>query len=205
MLLPNLLKKDFLSEPSIALTSFTNIATPELSIDLAAEISRLTTHTRPAVRQKAVAAIYVCIVTTNDFEVADLKKRLRERLKDDDQGVVSATVSAITELSSIYPMECLNFAPSLYGLLTSSTNNWMIIKVLKLFATLLPYEPRLQKKLFKPISELIENTTAVSVLYECVLTCIVGGMLSTGNLAENCLEKLTQFLNDDDHNCVWFV
>ncbi|TIC17509.1 ARM repeat-containing protein [Wallemia mellicola] len=200
MLMPNLLKKDLQSEPGLALTSFTSIATPELSVDLASDISRLTTHTKPSVRQKSVAAILKSITLTNDFELADFKKRLRERLNDQDPGVIVATVSAITELATSYPTQCLHFAPSLYRLLTSSTNNWLVIKVLKLFATLLPYEPRLQRKLFSPINELIENTTAVSVLYECVLTCIIGGMLSTGDLAEKCLEKLTQFLDEEDQN-----
>ncbi|TIB29963.1 hypothetical protein E3P84_03514 [Wallemia ichthyophaga] len=201
ILMPNLLKKDLASEPSAALSCFSSVATPELSVDLSADLSRLSTHTRPAIRQKAVAAILVAIKQSNNLDLADFKKRLRERLHDDDAGVLSATVSAITELASLYPTQSLGFAPPLYDLLTSSNNNWMIIKILKLFAALLPHEQRLQKKLYAPLSDLIESTTAVSVLYECVLTCIVGGMLHKNQMAENCLEKLTKFLTDDDHNC----
>lgn len=200
MLMPNLLKKDLASEPSAALSCFSTIATPELSIDLSGELSRLSTHTRPSIRQKAIAAILIAIKQTNDIDLADFKKRLRERLQDEDVSVLSATVSAITELASSFPTQCLGFAPPLYALLTSSNNNWMVIKILKLFAALLPHEQRLQKKLYAPISDLIESTTAVSVLYECVLTCIVGGMLHKNNMAANCLEKLTTFLTDDDRN-----
>lgn len=73
---------------------------------------------------------------------------------------------------------------------------------------LTPYEPRLAKKLQKPITELIATTPAVSLLYECVHTCIIGGMLNSVNssasvsngLAKLCVSKLSAFLSDDDQN-----
>src|SRR5260370_5400892 len=67
-----------------------------------------------------------------------------------------------------------------------------------------PHEPRLVKKLQPPIKELISTTSAISLLYECVHTCIVGGMLrhtSGDSLAELCVTKLAAFLQDSDQNC----
>ena len=200
MLTPNLLKKDFSNDPSVALNAFTHIATPDLCIDLCPQISALMSHSKPLIRQKAISAAYVCFKVTQDLNLSDLKSRLRDRIDDDNLSVVSTAVSVIMELTTINPTECLIFAPKLYKLLTTSTNNWMLIKILKLFSNLLQYEQRLKRKLMLPISELIDNTSAVSVLYECVMTCIVGGMLSTGNIAETCIEKLTQFLQDEDYN-----
>ena len=60
------------------------------------------------------------------------------------------------------------------------------------------------KKLQPPITELISTTQAISLLYECVHTCIVGGMLqhsSGDSLAELCVTKLAAFLEDPDQNC----
>ena len=60
------------------------------------------------------------------------------------------------------------------------------------------------KKLQPPITELISTTPAISLLYECVHTCIVGGMLqhaSGDSLAELCVTKLAAFLQDPDQNC----
>jgi AP-3 complex subunit delta-1 len=67
-----------------------------------------------------------------------------------------------------------------------------------------PYEPRLVKKLQPPITELISTTPAISLLYECVHTCIIGGMLqgpSGNSLAKTCVSKLAAFIQDPDQNC----
>lgn len=76
------------------------------------------------------------------------------------------------------------------------------------FGTLTPYEPRLVKKLQPPITDLISTTPAISLLYECVHTCIIGGMLqgTTGNaLARTCVTKLANFLQDEDQNCKFYM
>ena len=61
------------------------------------------------------------------------------------------------------------------------------------------------RKLLPPITNLISTTPAISLLYECVRTCIVGGMLDGGTeagdaLARVCVEKLSGFLSDEDQN-----
>lgn len=63
-------------------------------------------------------------------------ERLRERLGDDDVGVVSASVNLICELARKDPGKYLPLAPELFGLLTASTNNWMLIKIIKLVRSL---------------------------------------------------------------------
>ena len=67
----------------------------------------------------------------------ELVERLRERLSDDDASVVGATVNVLLELvrrsapvEAITPL--LALAPELFGLLTSSNNNWMLIKIIKI-------------------------------------------------------------------------
>ncbi|KAJ7170232.1 Ap3d1 protein [Mycena filopes] len=63
--------------------------------------------------------------------------------------------------------------------------------------------PRLVRKLQPPITELISTTPAISLLYECVHTCIIGGMLqgsSGDSLAKMCVSKLAAFIQDADQN-----
>jgi AP-3 complex subunit delta-1 len=71
------------------------------------------------------------------------------------------------------------------------------------FAVLTPLEPRLVRKLVPPLTELIETTPAMSLLFECIQTSIVGGMLNGKEgeqLAMTCVEKLKGFLEDVDQN-----
>jgi AP-3 complex subunit delta len=59
------------------------------------------------------------------------------------------------------------------------------------------------KKLQAPITELIQTTPAISLLYECVHTCIIGGMLDGFDglpLARLCVNKLSTFLENTDQN-----
>ena len=69
--------------------------------------------------------------------------RLKEKLDDDDQGVKCAAVNVITELARHNPQNYLSMAPLFYNMISSSNNNWMLIKVIKLFGSLCPLEPRL--------------------------------------------------------------
>lgn len=78
------------------------------------------------------------------------------------------------------------------------------------FGCLTPLEPRLVKKLQTPITDLINTTAAISLLYECVRTCIIGNLFqgSSGqSLAKTCVNKLAVFLDDPDQNrkCVGFM
>lgn len=67
-------------------------------------------------------------------------------------------------------------------------------------------ESRLVKKLVPPLTELIETTPAMSLLFECIQTSIVGGMLNGREgdaLAATCVDKLKGFLEDVDQNCAF--
>ncbi|QRW08936.1 AP-3 complex subunit delta-1 [Ceratobasidium sp. AG-Ba] len=202
MLTTNLLKKDLSNAAPtslpVALNGFSHLATPDLSRDLAPDVFSLLTHSRPTVRKSAVLALFKLLVTYPDAQPVGVE-RLKEKLADDDSGVVSATVNVLCELARRAPTDYLVLAPQLFHLLTTASNNWMLIKIVKLFGFLTPHEPRLAKKLSGPLSDLIANTPAISLLYECVHTVIVGGMLH-GSMARACSVKLAVFLGDSDQN-----
>ena len=58
--------------------------------------------------------------------------RLKEKLEDPDPGVQSAAVNVICELARKNPRNYLPLAPVFFKLMTNSTNNWMLIKIIKL-------------------------------------------------------------------------
>ncbi|KAI0059437.1 Adaptor protein complex AP-3 delta subunit, partial [Artomyces pyxidatus] len=205
MLTTNLLKKDLSSNPNdvaVSLNGFSHIVSPDLARDLSHDLVAMLNHSRPNIRKRAVIALYKALVKYPEATPFALT-RLKEKLDDQDTGVVSATINVLCELVRRDPKDYLPLAPQLFRLLTTSSNNWMLIKLVKLFGFLSPYEPRLVKKLQPPITELISTSSAISLLYECVHTCIVGGMLqhASGNsLAEMCVTKLAAFLQDTDQN-----
>lgn len=47
-------------------------------------------------------------------------------------GVVAATVNVLAELAPIRPQDCLVLAPQLFHILTTSSSNWVLIKIVKL-------------------------------------------------------------------------
>lgn len=82
---------------------------------------------------------------------------------------------------------------------SASSNNWVLIKVVKLLGSLVPLEPRLAKKLTEPLSDIITTTPAKSLLYECVNTLLCGELRSK-TVVKLCLEKLRNFIEDADQN-----
>ncbi|OZJ03164.1 hypothetical protein BZG36_04066 [Bifiguratus adelaidae] len=208
MLTTNLIRKDLASaqplDIAVALNGLSHIVTPDLARDLSQDLVSMLTHSRPYIRKKVVLMLYKVFLRFPEALRLSFP-RLREKLEDPDPSVVSAAVNVICELSRKNPKNYLALAPQLFKLLTSSSNNWMLIKIVKLFAALTPLEPRLAKKLLPPLTTLIQTTPAMSLLYECVYTVIAGGFLEMSGdqgpaLAAMCANKLRIFLEDSDQN-----
>ncbi|KIJ07920.1 hypothetical protein PAXINDRAFT_139610 [Paxillus involutus ATCC 200175] len=205
MLTTNLLKKDLSSSPtdaSVTLNGVSHIVTADLARDLNPELIAMLNHSRPHIRKRAILTLYKVCEKYPDA-LRQSMSRIQEKLDDPDPGVVSATVNVVCELARRNSQDYLPLAPQLFRLLTTSSNNWMLIKIVKVFGSLSPHEPRLVKKLQPPITDLISTTSAISLLYECVHTCIIGNMLqgpSGLSLARSCVSKLAAFLQDADQN-----
>lgn len=77
------------------------------------------------------------------------------------------------------------------------------------FATLTPLEPRLIKKLLPPLTKIIRETSAMSLLYECISGIIQGGILEAvegttegEEVAKLCVGKLRgMMVIEGDSNC----
>ncbi|KAM5237869.1 AP-3 complex subunit delta-1 [Ctenodactylus gundi] len=209
MLTTNQIRKD-LSSPSqydtgVALTGLSCFVTPDLARDLANDIMTLMSHTKPYIRKKAVLIMYKVFLKYPE-SLRPAFPRLKEKLEDPDPGVQSAAVNVICELARRNPKNYLSLAPLFFKLMTSSTNNWVLIKIIKLFGALTPLEPRLGKKLIEPLTNLIHSTSAMSLLYECVNTVIAvlislsSGMPSHSASIQLCVQKLRILIEDSDQN-----
>jgi AP-3 complex subunit delta-1 len=98
---------------------------------------------RPYIRKKACLVLYKIFLRFPDA-LRPSFGRLKEKLEDPDSGykrfdigllcaaVQSAAVNVICELARKNPKNYIGLSPTLFKILTSSTNNWMLIKIIKL-------------------------------------------------------------------------
>jgi AP-3 complex subunit delta-1 len=202
MLATNLLKKDISSPliPTIALplTTLPHIITPSLSESLLIDLMPRLSHSNPSIRKKTVVTLYRLALSYPDT-LRPAWPKIKEMLMDteEDPSVTAAVINVVCELGWRRPRDFLPLAPRLFTLLVDGGNNWMAIKIIKLFAILTPLEPRLIRKLLPPLVTLIRTTPAMSLLYECINGIIQGGILEDAgavhdgdDIAELCVKKL---------------
>ena len=106
------------------------------------------TSTKPYIRKRAVLILYNVFLHTPEA-LNHAFPRLREKLEDPDPGwlldlivwilsfriyigVQAAAVNVICELARRNPKNYLGLAPIFFRLMTTSTNNWVLIKIIKL-------------------------------------------------------------------------
>ncbi|KAF5469070.1 hypothetical protein F2P56_013170 [Juglans regia] len=202
LLITNQLRKDLGStnefEVSLALECLSRIATADLARDLTPEIFTLLSTTKLFVRKKAIGVVLRLFAKYPDA-VRVCFKRLVENLDSSDPQILSAVVSVFCELASRDPGSYLPLAPEFYRILVDSKNNWVLIKVLKIFAKLAPLEPRLAKRVVEPICDHLRRTGAKSLMFECVRT-VVSSFSEYESAAKLAVVKIRELLVDDDPN-----
>ncbi|XP_074643854.1 AP-3 complex subunit delta-1-like isoform X2 [Tubulanus polymorphus] len=202
MLTTNMIRKDLSSQnmfdAGVALTGLSCFMTCDLARDLANDIMTLMSSVRPYLRKKSILIMYKVFLKFPEA-LRPAFPRLKDKLEDPDQGVQSAAVNVICELARKNPQNYLSLAPVFFKLMTSSSNNWVLIKIIKLFGALTPLEPRLGKKLIEPLTNLIHSTSAMSLLYECINTVIAGVPNHSASI-QLCVQKLRILIEDSDQN-----
>lgn len=206
MLAENLLKKDLTSPDKslihLPLNAIPHLINPSMANSLLADLLPRLSHSHPAVRKKTIVTLYrLAVVYPETLRPAWPK--IKERLLDEDEDptVTAAIVNVVCELGWRRPQDFLPLAPRLFELLTKGGNNWMAIKIIKLFSQLTPLEPRLVRKLLPPLTGIIKTTPAMSLLYECINGIIQGGIMEVAagttegdEVARLCVSKLRAML-----------
>lgn len=217
MLATNLLKKDLKYDLSnetvkmgVALSGLSMIVTPDLARDICDDLFLMLNRGKPYIRKKAIAALFKVFLQYPE-SLRDGLEKFISRLEDEDTSVVSATVSVICELAKHNPYPFIQFSPLFYELLIQIDNNWIIIRLLKLFTNLSKVEPKLRYKILPKVLELMEKTTAISVIYESINCIVKGQMLEADDYdtAERCMKHLDPSILCSDPNlryisCVLF-
>ncbi|KAH7723145.1 AP-3 complex subunit delta-1-like protein [Aphelenchoides avenae] len=210
MLTTNMLRKDLSStnlyDVGVALSGLACFVTPDLARDLVNDVGNLLSSSRTYVRKKSVLLLFKIFVKYPE-SLRPMFARLKEKLEDPDSGVQSAAVNVICELARKNPKNYLSLAPVFFKLMTTSSNNWMLIKIIKLFGALVPLEARLGKKLLEPLTNLINSTSAMSLLYECINT-VIAVLISISSEGPGdhtpsiqlCVQKLGVLIEDSDQN-----
>jgi AP-3 complex subunit delta-1 len=132
--------KDLSSVPgdtALALAGLSQFVTPDLARDLTQELNAMLNHSRAAIRKRVVLALFK-VIRQYPEALPYCLPRLKEKLEDPDPSVVSSTVNMFCELARRNPQDFLILAPPLFHILTTSSNNWMLIKVIKLVCAAVP-------------------------------------------------------------------
>lgn len=211
MLTINMIRRDLCSrnmyETGCAMSGMSCFVSHEVGRELFNDVNRLFASTKPYLRKKAVLLMYK-IISVFPETLPEILPKLEEKLEDPDQGVQSSVINVICELARKNPGDFLSLEGTLYKLMENSSNNWMLIKIIKLFGALTPIEPRMGEKVIVPLENLAHNTSAMSVLYETVSTmmailaspsCKISKSRATA-YRQLCVQKLRIFIEDSDQN-----
>lgn len=208
ILATNQFKKDLNShnhiEIGLALSGIATIVTPNLSKDINDDVLIKLNHSKPYIRKKAVLAMYKIFLQYPDSLRMNFN-RIIDKLDDSDISVVSATINVICEISKKNPNVFVTYLPKFFTILEGTKNNWLIIRILKLFQSLSKVEPRMKKKILPTIMELMLKTQASSLIYECI-NCIVNGSIlypdssKDKEIAKTCIEQIMNFFETRDSN-----
>lgn len=131
----NMIRKDINNnnqyDAGLALSGLACFVNHDLARDLVNDIMILLSSTKPYLRKKAVLMMYKVFLRFPEA-LRPVFPRLKEKLEDPDSGVQSAAVNVVCELARKNPKNYLSLAPIFFKLMTTSSNNWMLIKIIKL-------------------------------------------------------------------------
>lgn len=208
ILATNQFKKDLNShnpiEIGLALSGIATIVTPNLSKDINDDVLIKLNHSKPYIRKKAILAMYKIFLQYPDSLRMNFN-RVIDKLDDSDIAVVSATINVICEISKKNPNVFISYLPKFFTILEGTKNNWLIIRILKLFQSLSKVEQRMKKKILPTMMDLMLKTQASSLIYECINCIVNGSMLQPDSskdkeTAKICIEQIMNFFETRDSN-----
>ena len=181
-----------------ALSSFSRYLTRDLAQVVAPDVIALMSSNKVHVAQKAIITFYhVCLHFSEALKAGF--SILRSRLKDTNQSIVFTTLTVMTELASHNAKNFTALIPKFHKMITKTTNNWIILRLLSLLKMLVVVEPRLEKKLSFPLKTVIETTTSASVIFECV-RLMVDANVQDADLFEVATLKIESYLEHPEPN-----
>jgi len=183
---------------SVVLTSVPHYLSEPLAQHVANDIISLMSSSKGIVKQKAITAFYQLCLKYPEALKAGFPV-LKTRLEDSDQSVVFAVLSVLSEFVIHNEQMMVPLIPKLHKMLEASNSNWIVLKIIFILRRLCTAEPRLPKKLITPFTTLLETTSSITVLFECVRTIIEVPITNTV-LLTYATQRMQNFIEHADPN-----
>lgn len=183
---------------STVLTSIASFLTPALASAISQDVISLMTSSKPYIRQKAIMLFYhVCLQYPDALKPGFVT--LRQKLDDEDRSVMFSALSVISELCAHNPQNFVPLIPKLHKMLDQAPTNWVTLRIVAILRMLCTVEPRLPKKLITPFTTILETTTSITLLFECVRSIIEIPITNTV-LLTFAAQRMQTFLEHQDVN-----
>lgn len=183
---------------SLVLAAMPSFLSLNLAHDVASDVISLMSAARPVVRQKAIMTFYhICLRYTDALRPGFIP--LRARLDDQDTSVVFSALTVMSELCAHNVNNFIGLIPKFHKMLETSSSNWVTLRLIYLLRMLSGVEPRLPKKLIGPFTTILETTSSVTVLFECVRT-IIEIPITNSILLTYATQRMQAFLEHEDTN-----
>lgn len=183
---------------SLVLTSLPPYLSLSLSQSIAHDVIALMSAAKPVVRQKAIMTFYhICLKYPDALRPGFTT--LLSRLDDADNSVVFSALTVMSELCAHNVHNFVQLIPKLHKMLEASTSNWVTMRLIYIMRMLSNVEPRLPRKLIGPFTTILETTSSITVLFECVRTIIEIPITNT-ILLTYATNRMQSFLEHEDVN-----
>lgn len=218
MLIPQLIRKDLMSQNlnfiNSALNFFIHVVELTIAKELTPDLEKLFNINNHLLRKKLIIAL---TKSSENFLEADLGRYWDDLIikfisilngKELTNGIAICIISSIQKICSKYPDRCITVFVELMNYFTKCEINWNLIKIVDIFGMLFTYEKKFTKKkeFIKIISEQLSKTKSKSVEVQLVKLVISNFDVSTNptasELFQNCEERLKNLLFFNDNNLV---
>lgn len=201
LLAANVIKKDLESSESLvvelALTNLAHFPLAELQETVFPSLLALASSQNIALKKKVVQCLLLTDPSSHSFRLG--LNQLSCFLKDPDPGVQGAAITSLCQLASKSPSLVLPLSLDLFQILVNSSDNMILIKLVKIFGALLKIELRLSKKLLDPFISILRTTEYVPLAVE-IIDCISRNIPSQRMAVQYCLLRLREILNSEKAN-----
>lgn len=183
---------------ALVLSSLPPYLSLSLSQSIAHDVIALMSAAKPVVRQKAIMTFYhICLKYPDALRPGFTT--LLSRLDDADNSVVFSALTVMSELCAHNVHNFVQLIPKLHKMLEASTSNWVTMRLIYIMRMLSNVEPRLPRKLIGPFTTILETTSSITVLFECVRTIIEIPITNT-ILLTYATNRMQSFLEHEDVN-----
>jgi hypothetical protein len=175
------------------LSSLPPFLSPVLASSISNDVIRLMTSSKPFIQVKAITVFYhICLCYPDALRPG--YPTLRALIDDSSKSIVMASLNVLHELCITNPAHFVQMIPKFFKMLDQELGSWITIKVIQILTVLATAEPRLQKKLIGPFSNLIETDSLALLLEIC--RAIVQIPISNTSLVGIAIAKIEPQLRD---------